>query len=115
MLQGEGVLIVLDGHTDIEKGITYSRFESAPDAPFTTFETVLPTGPHSALGAYIAKGTPYDFCGQNLQMPTVITAQNGAVIEQDTKIAVTGCKGVASYKVSRSALLAKALKKCRTT
>lgn len=115
VLQGEGVKVVLDGKTDIKSGITYSRFESAPDAPFTTFETVLPMGPHSALGAYLDKGESYDLCGQNLQMPTVITGQNGAVIEQDTKIAVEGCGGVASYKVTLAQRLAKALAKCAST
>jgi hypothetical protein len=40
-------------------------------------------------------------------MPTEITGQNGAVIKQTTKIAVTGCKA------TRSQLLAKALKACR--
>jgi D-arabinose 1-dehydrogenase-like Zn-dependent alcohol dehydrogenase len=46
-------------------------------------------------------------------MPTTIAGQNGAVIEQDTKIAVTGCGGVKSYKVSKAELLAKALKACK--
>ena len=91
VLQGEGVTLVLDGKTDIKDGITYSRFETAPDAPFTTFETELPAGPHSILGAYVKK-TPYDLCGSNLQMPTTITGQNGAQIKQTTEIAVNGCK-----------------------
>ena len=91
VLQGEGVTLILDGKTDIKNGITYSRFETAPDAPFTTFETELPAGPHSILGAYVKK-TPYDLCGSNLQMPTEITGQNGAQIKQTTKIAVNGCK-----------------------
>ncbi len=90
VLQGEGVTLILDGKTDIKHGITYSKFETAPDAPFTTFETELPAGPHSILTAY-SKSTPYDLCGANLQMPTEITGQNGAVIRQTTAISVTGC------------------------
>ncbi len=117
VLQGEGVTIVLDGKTDIKDGITYSRFESAPDAPFTSFETELPAGPHSALGAYVPIAENYSLCKASLAMPTVITAQNGAVIEQATKIAVTGCSGVLgakTVKLTKAQLLAKALKACKT-
>jgi len=32
ILQGDGVVVDLTGETDIEKGFTYSRFETAPDA-----------------------------------------------------------------------------------
>ncbi len=48
-------------------------------------------------------------------MPTDITAQNGAVINQTTNIAVTGCGGVLSSKVklTKAQLLAKALKACK--
>jgi hypothetical protein len=89
VLQGEGVTLILDGQTQIKNGITYSRFETAPDAPFTSFETELPAGPHSILGAYVPK-TPYNLCASSLQMPTEITGQNGAVIRQSTSITPTG-------------------------
>ena len=115
VLQGEGVTIVLDGKTQITKGITYSKFESAPDAPFTSFETVLPAGPHSALTANVPENKKYDLCGEKLSMPTTITAQNGAVIEQNTKIAIGGCGAVKAYKVTLAQQLAKALRKCRST
>jgi len=103
VLKGEGLTIILDGKTDIKKGITTSTFEALPDAPFTEFETVLPRGPHSALAA---NG---NLCSQKLLMPTTITAQNGAVINQTTKIGVRGCPKAAT----RAQLLAKALKACR--
>ncbi len=113
VLQGEGITLILDGKTDIKKGITYSRFEAAPDAPFSTFETFLPTGPHSALAAYVAESKHYSLCGANLVMPTEVTAQNGAFFKQSTPIVASGCKGVASYKVTRAQRLSKALKACR--
>jgi hypothetical protein len=115
VLQGEGIKLVLDGHTDIKKGITYSRFESVPDAPFTSFDTVLPQGPHSALGAYLPTGG-YNLCGHSLSMPTTITGQNGVRIEQATKIALTGCRGVAGFKskkLTRAQKLKRALVACR--
>ncbi len=116
VLQGEGVTLILDGKTDVKKGITYSRFESAPDAPFTSFETSLPAGPHSALTSNVPAAKKFSLCGQSLQMPTVITAQNGVIINQATKIAVTGCGAVKSNKakkLTRAQKLSKALKACR--
>ena len=116
VLQGEGVTLVLDGKTDIEDGITYSKFEAAPDAPFTSFETELPAGPHSILGANVPAKEEYSLCKASLAMPTTITGQNGAVISQSTSIAVSGCGGVLGVKVvklTNAQKLAKALKVCR--
>ena len=116
VLQGEGITLVLDGKTQIKNEITYSKFESAPDAPFTTFETVLPAGPHSALTANVAESKKYDLCGESLVMPTTITAQNGAVIAKSTRIALEGCaavKGAKAKKLTRAQKLAGALKSCR--
>jgi len=114
VLQGEGVTLILDGQTNIKKGITTSTFNAVPDAPVTTFETTLPEGPHSALAANVPEKAKYSLCGSSLAMPTKITGQNGAVIEQTTKIAVTGCGGVKAFKATRAQLLARALKACRS-
>jgi len=97
MLQGEGVEIVLDGKTQIKNGITYSKFETVPDAPVSSFETVLPEGPHSILGTNLPASAKYNLCGQRLAMGTTITGQNGAQIIQTTKIAVTGCSTSLSF------------------
>jgi hypothetical protein len=91
VLQGEGILLYLDGNTNIKKGITTSTFNSVPDAPISTFETVFPEGPHSVLATDIPVKTKGSMCQQNLTMPTTITGQNGAVTTQTTKITVTGC------------------------
>jgi hypothetical protein len=111
VLQGEGITLILDGVTDIKKGITYSRFETLPDAPIETFEAVLPTGPHSALTANVPAKAKYSLCGSGLVMPTVITGQNGAVIAQNTKIKLTGCAKVKT--LTRAQKLARALKQCQ--
>jgi len=103
-------MIILDGKTDIKKGITYSRFESTPDAPFTRFETTLPAGPHSALTANVPESKKFNLCGEKLSMPTELYGQNGVKIKQTTKIKITGCKSKPC--TSRSCKLAAAMKKC---
>jgi hypothetical protein len=115
VLQGEGIKLVLDGKTDIKNGVTYSRFETAPDAPFTTFETVLPAGPHSALGAFVPESENYSLCKQEISLPTEITAQSGTVLTKSTPVSKIGCSGVLGKKVkklTRAQKLAKALKAC---
>jgi hypothetical protein len=110
LLQGEnGVGIVLDGKTDIKGGITYSKFESVPDAPISSFVTTLPEGPHSILAA-----PGGDLCGKSLVMPTTITAQNGKQIIQKTKVTVTGCAAVKTKPLTRAQKLKRALHLCRT-
>ncbi len=114
VLQGEGVKVVLDGKTYIHEGVTYSKFETSPDAPFSTFETTFPAGPHSALTPSVPESENFNLCKQTLTIPTEITGQNGAFISQTTPVAITGCKGVKPFKVTKAELLAKALKACRS-
>ena len=83
--RGANIRIDLDGRTDIKKGVTYSRFETVPDAPITSFETNLPQGPHSVLAA------TGNLCTSKLAIPTELVGQNGARVNQNTRLAVTGC------------------------
>lgn len=87
VLRGEdGVTVDLHGETFISKtGVTSSTFATVPDVPVGSFELNLPQGPYSALAA---NG---NLCKGKLVMPTEFVAQNGAVIHQSTKVAVTGC------------------------
>ena len=128
ILQGDGVRIDLTGHTEITGGHTYSRFETVPDAPVESFELRLPEGPNSILGAFgnlcgrTTKTTVTRHLTRRvhgrvihstvrvkkivaapLQMPTTITAQNGAVIKQTTLIAATGCTAARSARTATGA------------
>jgi hypothetical protein len=122
VLQGEGVRINLTGHTQIKKGITFNHFETVPDAPVSSFDLTLPAGPHGVLTTdvpgrnlcantrtvTVTKRVTRRVHGHTrrvtvkakkavaapLLMPTTMTAQNGAVIHQNTKIAVTGCAAI---------------------
>ena len=114
VLQGENVTIDLVGNTDIKGKLTYSRFEAVPDAPFTSFELNAPQGPSSILATNLPASAKYSLCGQNLTMPTVLTGQNGAVVKQTTKLAITGCPKVVKKALTRAQKLKAALKVCRT-
>ncbi len=120
VLQGYGVTIDLHGETFISKaGITSSTFRTVPDQPVTSFELTLPQGPNSALAAngnlcsltktvlvkrkvtVRSKGRTRTVTRNvkttvpaSLLMPTAFTAQNGAVLKQNTPISVTGCPKV---------------------
>jgi hypothetical protein len=106
VLQGDGVRVDLVASTLISKaGITSSTFKQVPDVPIGSFEIYLPEGKYSALAA---NG---NLCKSKLAMPTVFTAQNGAVIKQSTPITVTGCpKAKAAKKRSKAKKVGRARK-----
>jgi hypothetical protein len=101
VLQGEGITVILDGNTNIAKGITSSTFKAVPDAPISSFDLVLPEGPHSILGTDIAIKLKGSLCKQSLTMPTLITAQNGATVKQTTKITLSGCPKAKKAKTAK--------------
>jgi hypothetical protein len=124
VLQGYGVTVDLVGSTFIKNGVTSSTFKSTPDVPFDSFELTLPEGKYSALAANgnlcsltatktVTKKVTVRVKGHkktvtrkvketvasSVVMPNEFVAQNGAVLKQNTKIAVTGCaKKVVKHK-----------------
>jgi hypothetical protein len=102
LLQGEGVHIELVGNTYIAHGITYSKFETVPDAPISSFETTLPTGHHALLTAY------GNICAKELIAPTTITSQSNLQVKQNTRITVAECPptvSIAGTKAGASSIL----------
>jgi uncharacterized repeat protein (TIGR01451 family) len=101
VFQDEGVTLDLVGSVNIKHGITSSSFATVPDAPISSFQLMLPEGPHSGLAAVVPAKAKGNMCGQKLTMPFTITGQNGAVLKQDVKIAVTGCGKAKAKRPSR--------------
>jgi hypothetical protein len=85
VLEGDGVRVIVEGKTNIKKGITTTNFATNPDVPVSSITVNLPLGPHSALAANA------NLCAPTLVMPTIITGQNGKQIKQNTLIQPTGC------------------------
>ena len=85
VLSGDGISVILVGNTNISKGVTSSSYASVPDVPVSSFEVRLPRGGDSVLGAVGS------LCRKPLLMPTTITAQNGKIVKQSTKITVGDC------------------------
>jgi hypothetical protein len=88
VLEDIGVRVIVEGKTDIKKGITTTNFESTPDVPVSTITVTLPMGEHSAL---TTEQLTTNLCTAKLIMPTKIVGQNGKEFKQNTVIAPTGC------------------------
>jgi hypothetical protein len=87
VLSGEnGIQVDVHGETFISKqGITSATFSTVPDVPFSQFELTFPEREYPAL---TENG---NLCKGSLIMPTEMVGQNGLVLDQSTKISVTGC------------------------
>lgn len=103
ILEGDhGVRVVLEGNTNIKKGITTSTFASVPDVPVSSFQIDLPTGPYSALGSFGS------LCSKPLYLPTAVTAQSGAISKQHVRLSVGSCHiKLLSHRIKRHTLIAR--------
>jgi streptogramin lyase len=111
VLQGEGITIIQEGATNISKGFTSSSFNAIPDLPVTSVEVTLPESSTPALGGNggnlcthtVTRRVKKKIHGKTVHvkrrvkrplrliMPTTITGQNGAIIQQKTTVLVRGC------------------------
>jgi streptogramin lyase len=111
VLQGEGITIIQEGSTNISKDFTTSAFNAIPDLPVSSVEVTLPESTTPAIGdsdrslctQTVTKRIKQKIHGKTvylrrrvkqrlkLIMPTTITGQNGAVIQQNTTMLVRGC------------------------
>ncbi len=93
VLQGEGVTLDVDAQSSIShKGVLTATASGIPDAPFSTFESVFPAGRYSQFTSAKSTAQPSaNQCGENLQAPATLVAQNGATLKTKTKLLITGC------------------------
>ncbi len=92
VLSGDNVTVILVGNTNISKGITTSNFAADPRRAGVELRSEAAHRPQ--LGARGVR----ERVQAELLMPTTITAQNGKVIHQNTKIAVSGCHAKHKHK-----------------
>ncbi len=122
---GVSIVLAGETHIS-KAGITTTTFHAVPDVPFSSFELKLPSGPHSALGAngslchrtfvtkkrvrlirhghFVKRHGRYVYrvkrirhvVHRRLVMPTILIAQNGREIRQQTVIKVAGCGRIAA-------------------
>jgi hypothetical protein len=85
-VSGEGITTTLTASLTISShGPITADFQSLPDMPIGTLELLLPSGPHSMLGAI------ENVCRKALRMPYKLTDQGGTVLKATAAVAVSGC------------------------
>lgn len=94
VLQGEeGVELIVSGESSVSSsGVLKVTFNSVPDAPFSTFETNLPSGPYSQFtSTKTTTAAKASQCGEDLLVPVTMVAQNGAQVSKNVTMAVNDC------------------------
>src|ERR1700685_4491796 len=106
LLQGDNLMFQVTSDTFISKaGITTGSLKTVPDAPVTSFELTLPSGPYSV---FTGLG---NLCTEKPKMPVAFVAQNGLELHQNININITSC--TKTRTLTRTQKLTAALKTCR--
>ena len=94
VLQGEGVTLEVDGQSFVShSGALRVTFANVPDAPVSSFETVLPAGPFSQFTSVRSTGRAVaSQCGEKLAVPVTMVSHSGREVKQSVKLKITGCK-----------------------
>jgi hypothetical protein len=97
VLQGSGVTLLVSGSAVTSKaGVSTIALGGIPDIPFTSLEMTLPEGSHSVLAGKSG------LCKSKPVVSSELDAQNGAVLKQSTKLAVSGCTKAKAAKKTKS-------------
>ncbi len=97
ILNGDGVTVILVGHTKVASSQITTSFSTLPDVPVSNISLYLPSGPNSVLGA---NGK---LCRSKLTMPTTLIGQNSATILEEPTVAVRNCPvEIVKHKTSGS-------------
>ncbi len=85
ILSGDGVTVILVGHTKVLNSQITTSFNTLPDVPVSSVSLYLPTGPNSVLGA---NGK---LCRSPMKMPTTLAGQNSSFILMQPTITMRNC------------------------
>jgi hypothetical protein len=85
ILSGDGVTVILVGHTKVANSQITTSFNTLPDVPISSFSLYLPSGPNSVLGA---NG---NLCRSRMALSTALVGQNGSVLIIQPTIVMRNC------------------------
>lgn len=85
ILSGDGVTVILVGHTKVIESQITTTFDSLPDVPVSSVSLYLPSGPNSVLAA---NGK---VCRMKMQMPTTMVGQNTSLVLSEPTLAKRNC------------------------
>ncbi len=93
VLQGEGITIDVEGQSFVSRaGVLTVSFAAVPDAPFSSVEAMLPSGPDSQFTSRRSITRPAaSQCGERLQAPVSLRAHDGAELNERVTIRVLSC------------------------